>query len=213
MSKLIENGYQVQRNQMVYRQSQVDILAERGGERQAIEIALPSEKILDSISHLSQMRRFPNIDTTYVAILKQNLNEDVSFFAQRLGVGIIAVTSSGIEYGNPPPRAGANISVNASLPNSVGVGSRFDFSMTLGNVGEKILTQVETKYFPSYPFEPPKDASSVHMIDELQSGESKTLLFSVTTDSGAKAGSYPLLIKVSSYGLTPFRNTFFIRVD
>lgn len=213
ITKLREIGYETEQDAVVYDQTKVDVLAEKSGERLAIEIAFSDPHLLDAVARVSQMRRFPKVDTAYVAIPKEYLNDDVRYLAQQTSVGIIGVSESGIEFVTQSGRFGANLGINASLPQVIARGSQFDFSLTLTNQGSKILTDVEAEYLAAFPFERPEEAKDSIKISELRIGESKTILFKPRTVSDALEGMYPLVVKVSSYRLAPFRQTWFLKVQ
>jgi hypothetical protein len=213
ITKLHENGYATEQDAEVYDQTRVDVLAEKSDERLAIEVAFSDSDLLNAVAHVSQMRRFPKVDTAYVAMPKEHLTDDVRFLAQQTGVGIIGVSKSGIEFITKSTRFGANLGINASLPQVVMRGSQFDLSLVLTNHGAKILTDVEAEYLPAYPFERPKEAKDSIKISDLRLGESKTILFKPLTVSDALEGTYPLVVKVSSYRLAPLRQVWFLRVQ
>ena len=210
---LQNDGYNVQPEASLYKNTKIDILAVKRDERQAIELAIYAGKEFDAITRLSRLASWPDIDTTYIAMPEGHKNDDINYFAQNLGVGVILVSEGNLVYAVPAAKFRANMSLSASVPNEVKSNSVFDFSLTIGNNGQKILANVEAMYIPSFPFAPPEGEPALRKIDEIQLGSSYIASFKIQVNQAATPDSYPLLYKISGLGLTSFRNVMRVKVS
>jgi hypothetical protein len=206
-------GYSVQPEATLYKNTKIDILAVKQDERQAIELAFSAGKEFDAITRLARLASWPDIDTAYVAMPEAHKNDDANYFAQNLGVGVILVTGEKIVYAVPAARFRANMSLGMSVPTEVKSNSTFDFSLTIGNNGQKVLADVEAVYIPSFPFASPEGEPVSRKIDEIQRGNTYSATFKVQVNPDAARDEYPLLFKVTGLGLTPYRGVLRIKVS
>ncbi|HKM50003.1 MAG TPA: hypothetical protein VJZ75_02370 [Candidatus Bathyarchaeia archaeon] len=214
VSLLLQNmGFTVQLEAVLYKNTKVDILAVKpGSERQAIELALVPGKEFDAITYLSKLVTWPDIDTSYIAIPQGNQNEDVKYFAQNLGVGLIIVTPDRLNYALPAARFMGNIMLGISIPSEVKPSEMFEFSITITNNGQKILANLEATYIPSYPFSCPEGEQTSRKMDDVPIGSNRSVSFRAKVAEDATPDTYPLLFKVNSLGLNPHRGILRIKV-
>jgi hypothetical protein len=89
-------GYEVQREVPVGSRYRLDLLAVKDGVRKGIEVKFTSRGILDDLTKSRALLPLPDVEEMYVCGPKVFMSEDALALAVNLGVGLLAVTDTGV---------------------------------------------------------------------------------------------------------------------
>ncbi len=106
------------------------------------------------------------------------------------------ITSMSVSGTKNPKIIVDNIKIS---PDDAEPGKNVKVAITIKNAGEQNAKKITTKLNLSYPFTPIESGMSTY-LEELKSGEEKTLNFTIVSGTNTKAGTYsiPLIIEYSN---------------
>jgi hypothetical protein len=207
---LKSQGYVVKQNATIYKDKQVDLLATKGDKTLAIEVKTGQANLFDALSTISTIKSSPDVDEAVLAIPRDAFNEDLSYLASILGVGIYGVSERGVDVLVAPRGESTQLSVSTTIPGEIPSGSYFRFGLHVQNYGGKTLLDVVVSYFPTEIIVP-RGLTSANM-GEVPPGLSRSTNFDAAVASGVKPGYYPILFKITAYRTPPHRGVIQVKV-
>lgn len=171
----------------------------------AVEVKLTPEDAINALSIAYSLVRSPDVNAAIVVVPEGTLTGDMSALADQGGLGLATINpdSGRWTWIRQPSFSTPIFSQQWSFPREVGPGQVFMIAITISNSGQKLLADVSVSYVQAYPFAVPSGGTNSANAAEIAQGESATFTLSVMTQSDAKKGSYPLLIKTQMLGATP----------
>jgi Holliday junction resolvase-like predicted endonuclease len=202
---LRQQGFQVS---LEYRipEGRIDILATKGDVRHGIEVKINQRGIADDIVKCWKLLKAPEVDELYVAAPDALLSSEHKIHAESLGVGIIAVTGTKLEWRirsiqlEPANFGGGGSGYNHE---EVRPGNIFSIYNHVTNRGFKIARDLEMYFTPAGPFVKASKENTRFKRPFLNPGEDWKETFMIKVKRDAKLGIYPLHFCTTSAYIKP----------
>lgn len=211
---LTEEGYKVQKEVRISRGYRVDLLAEKDGISRAIEVKISPRGIMDDISKGYHLLRLPEITEVYVATLSELIDEDHLASAQQIGVGLISLTGSELDWRvmswhlKPPELVGSG----RIAPGSISPGSQVQVQRSVRNGGQKLAKDLVAYCIPSGPFTYAPNARRQFKRRFLDPDQEWSVQFLINVKKVATPGKYPLSTVVKAENAQRSDITFEIEI-
>lgn len=210
---LRQDGYEAQTEVRLPERFRVDICAEKEGVTRAIEVKKESRGIADDIVKCQKLLQFPEVTEAYVAAPELLISPDHLAFASSIGVGVVSVTSSELNWLVQSWRLEqARLGGSRSYPSSVAAGQIFEVKVTVSNQGKKIARHLEARCLPAGPFAFAPGSKRKYARLSLHPDDSWVVQFLVKARPNITPGAYPLFTIVTVQNARASESTFNIKV-
>ena len=210
---LKQDGYDTQTEVRLPERFRVDIYAEKEGVTRVIEVKKESRGIADDIVKCQKLLQFPEVTEAYVAAPDLLISPDHLAFASSIGVGVISVTSSELNWIAQSWRLEeAKLGGSRSYPSSVAAGQVFEVKMTVSNKGKKIARHLEARCLPAGPFVFAPGSRKKYARSSLHPDDSWTVEFLVRVRPKSRPSAYPLFTTVTAQNTKASESTFNINL-
>lgn len=203
---LEKEGFGITKEFKLPEKVRVDLLAIKNDLNYGIEVKINQRGISDDIVKCWQLLKMPEFDLVYVAAPDALLSQENVLHASGLGVGIIAVVGSTLEWRQDSiqlapaqlGRGGASYDHTAIHPGKI-----FEIYYHATNTGRKIVRNLEMHFTPGGPFVKAPKEKTKFTKTKLEPEEDWKVTFKAKVRQNTKLGKYPFYICCTAEGVPP----------